>query len=185
MNSTVRLQVLVIGLGFAGNSGAQCDANAQLGNGNWKVEILSSEQRVSVLEAELKNALAHQQDCISATQEKASKNRERGGPNSSGQPRGNSGAVAQQTSSGQGETGSTSRQSTVPIDSNRNNAVEVGANSSVPKIDLPGANGEIRSEENELERVLREAIEKEPDVVKRRALIDRYRQLFGEYTRLE
>lgn len=185
LTSTVRLLVLITGLGVVGNLSAQCDENAELGNGNWKEDILAAEQRLSVLEMELKNSLTHQQDCISSSQGASSTSREDADSNNPAQPGGDSGAVAQQTVGGQGDTGSADQGSASAIDSNRNDAVRVGAEPSISKVDFPDNNGDLRSEENELERVLREAIEKEPDSVKRRALIERYRQLFGEYISLK
>jgi hypothetical protein len=155
---------------------AQCEQTTDIGYGNWKEEILSASQRLSILEMELKKSLMSQQDCLDT----GAVNESRGQVISEGV----SVTSAQGLDAEAGNAAVSSQRLSSADRFSNNDASTSSVSSNSTRNDPPENSENLSSEEDTLERVLREAIQKEPDPVKRRALIDRYRQLFGEFVNL-
>lgn len=153
-----------------------CSRQASLGAGNWKETVLSADGRLKMLEAELRQSLQQNTEC---EEDGKTRNVARAGAGEQSPFQSSTGFKTTEIS--ESDTSYESRAS--GEGSILTEEMEAGRVKSriVERADERLGEGQILSEEDELRRVLREAIVNENDPIKRRALVTRYEQLFGDY----
>jgi ribosomal protein S9 len=155
---------------------ADCESKTMIGSGDWKGNVLSAEQRIKLLESELRLSLQGLSGCDQTSTDSTAA----ASQDSNSQTE----AVALPASGNMSANGSENPQETGEVlardqvnDPLNDNGLRRSASSQ--RVDVNVRGGNVSSEEDELRKVLLEAIERETDPVKRRALIERYEQLFG------
>ncbi len=169
---------------------SECGEKPNLGKGDWKKNVLSTEGRVRMLEAELMQSLREYSDCEeqgsaqSQSQDNSAANGKLDGTSSAGAQNSvtSPSKLPEERQSGGEDDSSDTADSIVKEESIPNQR----GDESLKESPVDSGNEERRensivSQEDELRRVLQEAIKKEKDAAKRQALIDRYEDLFGPF----
>lgn len=160
--STVLLGTVILFSQYSLSS-TDCIPRNQIGNADWKNKVLSAEDSIYLLEMELANSISAVTECLdqSSTQDYTASEGEDISDNG-GDGDDTAGASIATTESPVYETSPNSRSSVTDV----------------THTDLE-SNSDVVVEDN-LEQVMREAILTESDVTRRKALKERYRQLFGK-----
>lgn len=158
---------------------ADCKKQPELGNGDWQETAVSPEASLRLLEAEFLKSLKNATDCNNSVSAQTTSNQ--GGSNN-GLPAsptgGASAALADNTvDQVQTEVAASGRQGAGS--ESYADATSRRKTSAAQANDIRTVSDDTASEEDNLKRVLREAIATEPDLEKRQALITRYESLFG------
>tara|TARA_B100000035_G_scaffold283657_1_gene266023 strand:- start:265 stop:813 length:549 start_codon:yes stop_codon:yes gene_type:complete len=158
---------------------ADCKKQPELGKGDWQETVVSQEASLRLLEAEFLKSLKNTTDCNNSVSAQTTSNQ--GGSNNglaSSPTGGASAALADNTVDlVQTEIASSGRQG---AGSERYaDATSRSETSAAQANDIRIVSDDTVSEEDNLKKVLREAIATESDLEKRQALITRYESLFG------
>ena len=178
MKVCVLIQILLVLMALIPQDNfADCESKALIGSGDWKGNVLNAEQRIRLLESELRLSLQGLSGC-EQTSDKNSTAAARQESNSQTE------AVALRASENMSVNSSENSQGTgeVVVRDQGNDPLDdkgLRRSRSSQRADVNVRGGNVSSEEDELRKVLLEAIERETDPVKRRALRERYEQLFG------
>ena len=158
---------------------ADCMRQPELGKGDWQEKVVSPEVSRRLLEAEFLKSLRNATDCNDSVSTKTASNQ--GGSNSE-LPASLAGAVSTAST----ENTVFQAQTEVPASGRKASGSASYADvtsrsesSAAQANDIRTVSGDTVSEEDNLKRVLREAIAKESDSDKRQVLIARYELLFG------
>lgn len=158
---------------------ANCNKQPELGNGDWQETAISPEASLRLLEAEFLKSLINATDCNNSVSTQAASNQ--GGRNNGlpASPTGDaSAALADITVDHiQTEVAASGRQGAGS--ESYADATRRSETSAARANDITTVSDDTASEEDNLKKVLREAIATESDLEKRQALITRYELLFG------
>lgn len=158
---------------------ADCKQQPELGNGDWQETAVSPEASLRLLEAEFLKSLKNATDCNNSVSAQTTSNQDGSNNGLPASPTGGaSAALADNTvDQVQTEVAASGRQGAGS--ESYANATSRSKTSAAQANDIRTVSDDTASEEDNLKRVLREAIATESDLEKRQALITRYESLFG------
>lgn len=158
---------------------ADCNKQPELGNGDWQETVVSPEASLRLLEAEFLKSLKNATDCNASVSAQTTSNQ--GGSNSElpASPAGGVSTASTENITDQAQTEVPASGRQAADSASYADAMSRSESSAAQANDIRTVSDDTVSEEDNLKRILREAIATESDLEKRQALITRYESLFG------
>jgi hypothetical protein len=182
MTGTQLVKVLVLTCSVSSSlATADCRKQPELGKGDWQDTVVSTEASLRLLEAEFLKSLKNATDCDKSVSAQTTSNQVGSNNGLPASPTGGASAALADSTVDQVQTEAAASGRQGVGSESYADAKSRSESSAAQANDIRTVSDDTASEEDNLKRVLREAIATESDLEKRQALITRYESLFGSF----